>query len=275
MPYNPHWPQDRDRLHADQLRAQWNGLKAYIDAIPAPQQGPPGRDGRDGRDGADSTVPGPAGQTGNGIGVIRYNGDATFTIEMTDGATFGPFPIPAGAPGAVGPDGPAGRDGIDGRGIANITDNGDGTSTITLTDGTVCPAAVLASGPRGADGTSVRMCGDWQGGSHQPGDVVFYQGMLYIAMQTCDSATPDTDNRWRVLTLAGPQGIQGVPGPGSSGANCQIQIADGNGAFASDPDLYFVKAEGWTSLRCNWPATDPHVPGVLWNNGGVLSVSNG
>ncbi|MBI5686082.1 MAG: hypothetical protein HZC54_13500 [Verrucomicrobia bacterium] len=55
----------------------------------------------------------------------------------------------------------------------------------------------------------MRMCGDWNGGSHQPGDVVFYQGMLYIAMQACDSATPDTDNRWRVLTITGPQGIPG------------------------------------------------------------------
>jgi hypothetical protein len=65
------------------------------------------------------------------------------------------------------------------------------------------------------------------------------------------------------------------PGPGSSGENGQIQIADGNGTFASDPTFYFLAGDGWTSLRCNWPTTDPAIPGALWNNNGVLNVSNG
>lgn len=70
--------------------------------------------------------------------------------------------------------------------------------------------------------------------------------------------------------------IDAVPPPhNSSGANCQIQLADGNGAFASDPSFYFVQGDGWTSLRCNWPTTDPGSPGALWNNNGVLSISNG
>ncbi len=74
---------------------------------------------------------------------------------------------------------------------------------------------------------------------------------------------------------AGEQGPPGLPGPGSSGANQQIQFADGNGAFASDPDFYFISGGGWTSLRCNWPTSDPGIAGALWNNNGVLSVSNG
>jgi len=70
--------------------------------------------------------------------------------------------------------------------------------------------------------------------------------------------------------------IDAVPvGPGSSGASGQIQIADGNGAFASDPTFYFLQGDGWTSLRCNWPTTDPAIAGALWNNNGVLNVSNG
>jgi len=65
------------------------------------------------------------------------------------------------------------------------------------------------------------------------------------------------------------------PGHSSSGANLQIQIADGNGAFASDPSFCFVQGDGWTSIRCNWPTSDPGIAGALWNNNGVLSVSNG
>ena len=74
---------------------------------------------------------------------------------------------------------------------------------------------------------------------------------------------------------AGDTGPQGAPGPGSSGANCQVQIADGNGNFASDPTFYFIQGDGWTSLRCNWPTSDPGIAGALWNNNGLLSVSNG
>jgi hypothetical protein len=70
--------------------------------------------------------------------------------------------------------------------------------------------------------------------------------------------------------------IDAVPPPhNSSGANCQIQFADGNGAFASDPTFYFVAGEGYTTIRCNWPTSDPGIAGALWNNNGVLSVSNG
>jgi hypothetical protein len=70
--------------------------------------------------------------------------------------------------------------------------------------------------------------------------------------------------------------IDAVPAPvQSSGANGQIQIADGNGAFASDPNFYFLAGDGWTSLRCQWPTTDPQIAGALWNNNGVLNVSAG
>ncbi len=73
----------------------------------------------------------------------------------------------------------------------------------------------------------------------------------------------------------GDPGPQGLPGPGSSGANGQIQFADGNGAFASDASFYFVSGSGFTTIRCNWPTSDPAIAGALWNNSGVLSVSNG
>jgi hypothetical protein len=72
-----------------------------------------------------------------------------------------------------------------------------------------------------------------------------------------------------------PVSERGPAGPGSSGEGCQIQIADGNGAFASDPTFYFIAGDGYTTLRCNWPTSDPAIPGALWNNSGVLNVSNG
>lgn len=47
--------------------------------------------------------PGPAVADGRDIANIRFNDDNTITIEMTDGATFGPFPLPAGPAGAPSP----------------------------------------------------------------------------------------------------------------------------------------------------------------------------
>ncbi len=73
----------------------------------------------------------------------------------------------------------------------------------------------------------------------------------------------------------GDIGPQGIPGPGSSGTNGQIQFADGNGAFASDGSFYFISGGGFTTIRCNWPTSDPGIANALWNNNGVLSVSNG
>jgi len=33
--------------------------------------------------------------------------------------------------------------------------------------------------------------------------------------------------------------------------------------------------KGNSTQRCNWPTTDPDIAGALWNNNGVLSISNG
>jgi len=45
--------------------------------------------------------------------------------------------------------------------------------------------------------------------------------------------------------------------------------------FASDVNFCIISGSGYTTIRCNWPATDPAIPGALWNNNGVLNVSNG
>ena len=60
-----------------------------------------------------------------------------------------------------------------------------------------------------------------------------------------------------------------------SGAAGEIQLSDGNGGLASDASFCFVQGSGFTTLRCNWPTSDPAIPGALWNNNGVLNVSNG
>ena len=60
MPFDPTKPQEHTLEDAAEMRAQFNGLKELIDAIPA---GPPGPAGADGKDGADGQ-PGPPGADG-------------------------------------------------------------------------------------------------------------------------------------------------------------------------------------------------------------------
>ena len=104
MPYDPNLPQPGTEIDADQMRAQLNGLKDLIDAIP---QGPPGDPGPEGPEG-------PAGAEGP--------------------------PGSAGGDGAQGPQGEPGPQGDPGEvtlqqlndAIATTSANSDGVSTLDL-----------------------------------------------------------------------------------------------------------------------------------------------
>jgi len=56
---------------------------------------------------------------------------------------------------------------------------------------------------------------------------------------------------------------------------CHLPTPISQNGLASDASFRFVQGSGFTTLRCNWPTSDPAIPGALWNNNGVLNVSNG
>ena len=171
--FDPNHPQDGEDVEADLLRNNFNALNDKIEAIPTPQQGPPGEKGGPGErgekgdpgkpgpagpPGADSTVPGPAGNDGRGITNVRDNGDGRVVIDMTDYASYGPFyaasgPVgPQGQPGNDGQQGPAGPAGNDARSVVNVRDSGDGRAIIDMSDGTSYGPFTVAGGPVGGQG---------------------------------------------------------------------------------------------------------------------------
>ena len=91
MPYDPSYPATGIKLKSAEMRAQFNGLKELIDAIPA---GPPG-------------PPGPQGQTG-GTGPVGPQGP-----QGPEGPSGGP-PGPQGPPGEPGQTGQTGPQGPQG-----------------------------------------------------------------------------------------------------------------------------------------------------------------
>ena len=104
MPYDPNLPQPGTAIDADQMRAQLNGLKDLIDAIPHGPPGDPGPEGPEGPAGAE----GPPGSAGG------------------DGAQ--------GPPGEAGPEGPPGEVSPQqlNDAIATTSANSDGVSTLDL-----------------------------------------------------------------------------------------------------------------------------------------------
>ena len=104
MPYDPNLPQPGTEIDADQMRAQLNGLKDLIDAIP---QGPPGDPGPEGPEGP-AGAEGPPGSAGG------------------DGAQ--------GPPGEPGPQGDPGEVTLQqlNDAIATTSANSDGVSTLDL-----------------------------------------------------------------------------------------------------------------------------------------------
>ena len=65
-------------------------------------------------------------------------------------------------------------------------------------------------GQDGAPGVGVIPAGDWwAGSSYTPGNVVAYQGLVYIALTQPSGAPPDVDAAWRLLSVPGPAGANG------------------------------------------------------------------
>ena len=194
MPFDPSEPKSGTPKRSAPIRENFVALKAMLDTIPA---GPPGQDGR-------------------GIANIRFNPDNTLTIEMTDGATFGPFPLPVGPAGSPGADstvpGPQGAAGNEGRGIAEVFDNGDGRAMVRMSDGATYGPFMVANGPSGAPGSNGN---DGRGifEIRNNGD-----GTVTVVYTDGNTAGP-------FPLPAGPQGPQGVPGEVSA---ADLSFAFGN-----------------------------------------------
>jgi hypothetical protein len=177
--FDPSHPQNGDDVDADLLRNNFVALKDEIDALPAPQQGPPGAKGDPGEkgDAGDPGEPGPAGPPG------------------ADSTVPGP----------------------EGRHVASVDDNGAGLAIIHMSDGALYGPFTVASGPQGfagPPGPGLTMRGDWEAWtSYNRGDVVTYNGNLYVSFaDALAGPPPGMDNRWKLLTLTGPAGGQGAQG---------------------------------------------------------------
>lgn len=149
MPYDPNFPPHEAELLSADFRAQFNGLKALIDAIPA---GPQGVKGDKGDPFANVIV--------DGVNLLPQG--ALPTIDMTvDGADVHLlFGIPEGPTGSGGPEGPQGAQGPQGvpgpafasvvvDSVTTLPAGADATVTVTYDGNTVHLALGL---PRGADG---------------------------------------------------------------------------------------------------------------------------
>ncbi len=248
MPFNPDIPVNDTLGNADPIRENFNALKQQIDATPAGPQG----------------IPGPA---GNGIAELRDSGDGTgrVVIVLTDGTVSQPFTVASGPQGvqgvqgergndgSMGGTGPMGSPGSDGISVVNVYDYGDGRAIVQLSNGQTFGPYYVASGPAGSagergsdgspgapgvDGRSLTMRGDWDSAtSYNPGDLVAYNGNVYVALYSASDTPPDVDGRWRVMTITGPAGGQGPAGndgsPGPQGPQGEVSAQQLNDAINS------------------------------------------
>jgi hypothetical protein len=112
MPFDPTLPINNTVIDADELRAQFNGLKDLIDAVPAGPAGADGAPGASGNDGATGPQGPPfASAMVDGVTTLNPGESATVTSSF-DGATVHlTFALPRGGNGSTGPEGPAGAPG--------------------------------------------------------------------------------------------------------------------------------------------------------------------
>jgi hypothetical protein len=220
MSFDPNLPVNGSEVSSAELRGQFTGLKALIDAVPAGPPGPQGETGPSGPAGSN-------GVDGRGIAEVYDSGDGRAMVRMTDGTTYGPFTIasgPQGAPGNDGAPGPSGNDGQpgpEGRHVTNVIDNGDGRCIVVMSDGANYGPFSVANGPQGPAGApgepgpNFNMRGDWEAWSgYNRGDVVAYNGNIYVSFADGVSGPPpDQDSRWKLLTIVGPAGPAGSQGP--------------------------------------------------------------
>ena len=179
MAFDPNKPAFKTPVRSQELRDQFNGLKDLIDAVPVGPPGPAGQDGPTGPTGP----PGPNfTMRGNWQpGMQSYAGD----VVAYDGQVYVAMAEFYSAQPGVDPNwkllsivGPSGADG--------------------------------ATGAEGPPGPSLNMRGDWTNmTTYAPCDVVAYNGIIYVAMDTPPGLPPDQYGGWKALSIVGPAGPTG------------------------------------------------------------------
>lgn len=192
----------------------WNDLIAVADLVgpagPEGEQGLPGVDGTDGQNGAQG-VPGVAGADGtdgapgaNGTDgrevqlqvnathvQWRYEGD----VSWTDLITLSTLKGDTGDTGSQGIQGIPGADGVDGQ---------DGAPGVDGTDGAPGEQGEPGpQGPQGIPGEGVDIL-EWDGATeYTPGDFVYYNQNIYIALQTGEDYEPSNSEDYWLLISSG------------------------------------------------------------------------
>jgi hypothetical protein len=135
-------------------------------------------------------------------------------------------PLLQGPPGATGPQGPAGAPGANGLPGATGAQGPSGPQGPAGFDGAMGPmgptGATGPSGPQGAPGPAMNFTGAWDiGAPYYPGDVVTYNGGVYVCLGNGVLGYIPTDYlvggeipaQWAVLSIVGPAGATGPAGP--------------------------------------------------------------
>ena len=118
MSFDPTYPPANAEIESAPLRAQFNGLKALIDAVPAGPAGPPGNDGAPGQNGSDGAQgpPGPpfTNFVVDGVTTLNPTDPAAVNLSFDSSAVRLVFNLPRGFTGNDGAAGMAGSNGSDG-----------------------------------------------------------------------------------------------------------------------------------------------------------------
>jgi len=190
-------------------------LLSYIDeaikTIPIPSNGRDGNDGKDGKDGIN-------GKDGADVVAAFRDSDKHLILTLSNGVTKDIGPI-HGQDGKDGKDGVSGKDGVNGRdgfSLDNFEMLFDGERTYTYK---------FASGELKKEfkfiNKNLLYRGIWRAGVFQCGDVVTYDGSMFVATQDTDTVPGTPNSGWQLATKRGRDGKDGVKGkegpPGKDG----------------------------------------------------------
>ena len=249
MSFDPTYPPTNAEIESAPLRAQFNGLKALIDAVPAGPPGPPGNDGAPGQNGSDGTNGNDGAQGPPGPPFTNFVVDGVTTLNPTDPAAVNlsfdgsqmhfTFGIPRGTEGiqgSSGNDGPQGPPGtpftnfiVDGVNMLNPTDpasvnvNFDGSAVrliFNLPRGfTGNDGAAGMPGSNGSDGM--------QGPPGPPFTNFVVDNVNQLPLRSLPNVSANYDGNAVRLNFGIPQGNDGPQGPtGPQGATFGNTLVD-------------------------------------------------
>jgi len=131
MPFDPTLPADGTKASAAQMRAQLNGLKDLIDAVPAGPPGAQGPPGASGTNGADGPQGPPFAQViVDGTVTLDAGSNASVSASFDGNNVHLSFGIPRGADGSQGPPGNVSVGDLN-NAVAGTSSNSNGVATLS------------------------------------------------------------------------------------------------------------------------------------------------